>query len=326
MADNEITALNWSSGSLTKSTLGSSWTGLNNPAYDQTGAIGDGTIPAITLSASGDAYFKQSIPAITISASGDLDKVGRLDKSIPAIVIEATAAIAGYGSLDSSIPAITCAATGTLSPVASLERQIPAIQLTAAGIAGRVGSLEKSIGAITLAASAYHQVVGTLEKSIPAITLSAVGNSTIIALCLNTYNMALTKYTNFGFNSLCVFKGETLAAKAGGIYKLTGNTDDGEEIPWRLRVGAVDTINNRVTHVWLSGDISDDLTLTAETSDGSQYEYLVQSISEYNDETRVKVGKGLRSRYVTLELVPKTDAVLKLAKMNVFADALEKKR
>jgi hypothetical protein len=155
--------------------------------------------------------------------------------------------------------------------------------------------------------------------AIPSVRLTARARAAdIVALSLNTKNFGLTKYTNYDYNSLCMFGGKLIGAKRTGIYELEGVDDDGTAIPWKLRTGKIDLKTAKLRHIWLSGIVSGDIKLIVETADGERYEYDAEPVSETEDEIRVKIGKGLSSRYVIIELQNESDQTITLDKMQIY--------
>ena len=289
---------------------------------------GTDNIPAVTLAAEGSGYADVSIPAITISASCGSDYRAELSQSIPAITISADALQETLGNLVANIPAITIIATGIVGTGGSLSLSIPAITLTASAFSGFIGSLDTSIGAISLASSAHWTGSNSAMLTIPAITLEARARAVaaeIIAMVLNTKNFGLTKYTNYDYNSLCVFDGKVIGAKSDGIYELSGTDDDGTAISWKLRTPKINFGQGKLWNVWLSGKLSGDIKMIVETADGEQYEYDAEPVSEFEDGVRIKVGKGInhrdpkhRDKYITIEFQNESDEQITIDKIQGY--------
>jgi hypothetical protein len=260
-----------------------------------------------------------TIPAVKLTSAGKANVIGNLAEAIPRIRLSATGYENPYGNLSVAIPAIRLSATGIDSPVGSLSRSIPAVILTASGIAGIIGNLSQAIPMVTLSASAWWTGGANLSMAIPSVRLTARARAAdIVALSLNTKNFGLTKYTNYDYNSLCMFGGKLIGAKRTGIYELEGVDDDGTAIPWKLRTGKIDLKTAKLRHIWLSGIVSGDIKLIVETADGERYEYDAEPVSETEDEIRVKIGKGLSSRYVIIELQNESDQTITLDKMQIY--------
>ncbi len=260
-----------------------------------------------------------TLPAVKITSAGKANVIGDLSEAIPRINLSATGFVSILGDLAIAIPAIRLSASGLDSPTGSLSKSIPLITLTASGIAGIIGSLSQAIPSATLTASAWWLGGGSTSMALPAVRLTASARAAeIVTLSLNTKNFGLTKYTNYDYNSLCMFNGKLIGSKRTGIYELEGSDDDGTAIPWKIRTGKVDLKTSKLRYVWLSGTVSGDIKLIVETAEGERYEYDAEPVSESEDEIRVKVGKGLNSRYVIIELQNESDETITLDKMQIY--------
>jgi len=280
------------------------------------------SIGPVSVVAEGGGYIDTEIYAITIAATTTYHPVARLDVDLPAITLSATALQEQIASLEKTIPGVTISASGVISEVASLSRSIPAIVLTASAIQSHIATLEKAIGAISLSASAYWMGTNSALLTIPAITLSARAQGVlaeIIALVLNTKNFGLSKYTDYGYNSLCIFNGNVIGGKSNGVYELSGTTDDDDaSISWKLKTGKLLLHKNKLREVWLYGKMSGDLKMTVETAEGKTYEYDVEPVSENEDSRKIKVGKGLKSKYVTVEFTNESGETVEIDKIQGF--------
>ena len=291
--------------------------------------IFDSDIPSITISGYSGGYFSKSTPSIELSASGDTDVIGTLSKAIPRITINTTAHQDGMGPIALTLPAIILSASGFISPVGDFDKEIPAVRLTASAIAGIVGNLEKEIGAIILDASSYWQDENGSVLSMPALRLYAHAQSAIWEMiAVNTKNNGLTNYSNYEYNSLCVMNDQVFGAKSDGIYLLEGDDDNGEDISWSLKTGKIDVENElsqRVRHIWFSRRSSGDLLLIVNDGE-NEYEYPVTAYSETDDAVRVKLGKGIKSKYLQLELKNIGNETLRLDSFKLFADKRPRQR
>jgi hypothetical protein len=120
-----------------------------------------------------------------------------------------------------------------------------------------------------------------------------------------------------------MFNGKPLGAKADGIYELEGADDDGEVIYWKVDLGKVDFKFSKIRHVFVSGKLTDDVILTVELSDGTNYEYRGEAISEYEGGLKIKTGKGFSgggyNRYLDLELKNENQCDVSIDSISVFA-------
>jgi hypothetical protein len=136
--------------------------------------------------------------------------------------------------------------------------------------------------------------------------------------------MALTNYISYAYNSLCEFNGKHFGAKSSGIYELSGTTDNGSSISWKIKTGKLDMQENekhspKKKYVLLSYHPSGDLTLTVIGKE-EEYEYDVESYEETDGVSRIKLGKGIRDKYLQFELKNKNGESVFLDKMKIFSD------
>lgn len=146
-------------------------------------------------------------------------------------------------------------------------------------------------------------------------------------LVLNVKNFALTEY-DFTFNSLVSFNGVNLGAHGTALYELTGDSDAGANIPWYFQTGKIDTEKsnvNRLRYVWLSYRPSGDLTLIV--NDGlNEYEYPVIAYDADDNTVKVKIGKGIKEKYVQLKLKNIDRQSIFLDRMRLFTESVAKRR
>lgn len=129
------------------------------------------------------------------------------------------------------------------------------------------------------------------------------------AWVVNAETKAPWQYDNFPFNSFAFAGGKYLALTDSGLYELAGTTDDTETINWVIRTGLENFQSNQKKSVpWAylgytsSGRI---LFKTITTATGQKIENwyeLEARTAEAGTETRVNIGRGLRSVYWQFEL------------------------
>lgn len=144
---------------------------------------------------------------------------------------------------------------------------------------------------------------------------------------LNLSNFALTEY-DFNFNSVICFNGRNFGANGTAMYELTGDSDAGVSIPWHFKTGKIDLEKNnvnRLRYVWLSYRPSGDLMLVVD--DGyREYEYPVIAYDTDDNTARVKIGKGIKEKYVQFKLQNTHRQNIFLDRMRVFTESVAKKR
>lgn len=133
---------------------------------------------------------------------------------------------------------------------------------------------------------------------------------------VNLKNAALTEYDSWAFNSLAFFNGEYLAAGDDGIFALSGDDDDGEDIEATVRLALSDLgVENvkRLPDVYLSYRSAGELVLRVVVDGGLTYEYPVEPTGKEGMYTvRAKVGKGLQSNYWCFEFSNRAGAAFDL--------------
>lgn len=196
---------------------------------------------------------------------------------------------------------------------------------------GVVGALATGVLNLTTfsidSGSGYISGVGTGNLELD-ITLS--GKSFIEAytcLALNIKNFALTEY-DLQLRGLVTFNGRQLGASSTKIFELTGDTDNGEPVDWYIKTGKIDLEKdrvNRLRYVWVSYKPSGDLLLTVNTG-LTDYEYPITSYSTDDGTVKVKIGRGIKEKYVQLKLSNLTGESIFLDRLRLFTEATTKRR
>lgn len=122
---------------------------------------------------------------------------------------------------------------------------------------------------------------------------------------LNTENEAISTYSNFSFNSI---SGNT-AATDTGIYELTGVDDSGVEIDADIKTGLMDFGSNQhkqVPYAYIGHSSNGTIIFkTVVTLYGNKKErwYEMKLTKDATDTTRIKLGRGVKSKYWQFELI-----------------------
>lgn len=122
-----------------------------------------------------------------------------------------------------------------------------------------------------------------------------------------TVNLAhggVTEYTNYNFNSFARVGNNYIAASADGLYELDGADDAGTDIITRLKSGMLQFGKSNYSSfkgVYLGARGGGDWVLKLVTGDGKSYTYSVEARTM--ETTKVNIGKGLRARYFSFELI-----------------------
>ena len=289
----------------------------------------DISLPELQFSLYGGGYLDFSIPKLLFSMHGSTDFIGRLDINLPRLLVSINALQEVKGNLDFSLPSLQFGATGIISEVSQLNIVLPKLSFYAHGVSGLTGQLNIVLPAMDFVGTAYWTGTNTLDIVLPALQFTAhVISDDFLILVLNTKNFALTEYDNYDYNSLFNYNGKLFGAKTDGIYELTGDTDDGDIIDWEFKTGKLDLedgLLRKARHVWLSYKPSGDLILTVDDGE-NEYEYAVESCKQIDNAVRIKLGKGIRNRYIQLGLRNVANEKITLDRMRLFAEPIGKKR
>jgi len=138
------------------------------------------------------------------------------------------------------------------------------------------------------------------------IKLSAayIQNNTITTWAINTRTGAVSEYTNYGFNSFAKLGvNRFVAASAEGLYELDGPDDDGTNFITNVRSGFAQFGVTRLTSLsaaYLGIHGTGNFLFKIITGDGLVRVYQVKANSM--NSTKVRVAKGIRTRYIAFEL------------------------
>lgn len=121
---------------------------------------------------------------------------------------------------------------------------------------------------------------------------------------VNSRTGAVTEYTNYNFNSFAAMGNKYLAASDSGLYELNGDDDQGTDIIARIKsglmqMGGAHFTSFKAAYLGLRGN--GDWVFKLETGDGKEYVYSI--VAQDMQTTKVRLGKGLRSRYFAFELI-----------------------
>lgn len=121
---------------------------------------------------------------------------------------------------------------------------------------------------------------------------------------VNLSHGGVTEYSNFNFNSFARMGNKYIAASDEGLYELNGADDDGDDIIARLKSGMLQFGKSNYSSfkgIYLGLRGGGDFVLKLVTGDGKSYTYSVEARTM--ETTKVNVGKGLRARYFSYELI-----------------------
>jgi hypothetical protein len=257
--------------------------------------------------ADGQADVSIAIPRFVLNADGIVSNTGIVSVSVPACSLSARGILDIIGVASLTLPRLRLTTEDLLSVQGALTKSLPFFTLSATVLRGAVGSLDQDIPPFTISAEGRLDITGIGAISLPAFMLSVVlSPQSYLNMVLNIRNRALTLYGNYDFNSMCRFNGVHLGATSTNIYDLnSGDTDAGTLIEWNFRTGYLDLHQKekkKLRQAWVSYKSDGDIIVTVVTADGTEYEYCLEGVEVTEDGIRVKVGRGIKSKYVALDV------------------------
>jgi hypothetical protein len=191
--------------------------------------------------------------------------------------------------------------------VAAMNKTLEYFGRSFNGVTGSVGGMSRSMQMLTTAKAGYVQVTGQSAKTLRLFGKSASGvisvSAAFVTVSMHTEKQALVSYTNYPFNSYCVFNGRVLAAGDGGLFELAGSTDNGTPIT-AIGTGGVTDFGDphlkAIDRVHVGYRTDGDLMLTLiQHDDGQAFQYRLPSAQGQAGifNRRLTPGRGLRARY-----------------------------
>lgn len=199
-------------------------------------------------------------------------------------------------------------AAGLLQTVAATE----ALTLTVLAQQGAVVFLalaDTVTAGDTLTSQAVH---GLLVQELVRCTAELVlFGEAFTAVAVTTQGARpISTYLGWNFNAMARIGGRYFGTGEGGLYELTGDSDDGAEIAARIVTGEMDFGSpaiKRIQEAYLGYTAGGDLILKViATHEGKVREFWYRApvmVPGEVSETRIQVGKGLTSRYWQFELI-----------------------
>lgn len=237
-----------------------------------------------------------------------ISEIGEIDNPLPKFSFSSTGNITCIGDLLLNLPKLTLEMESAIHEVGELSVNLPMIHASSSRIDYITKmTFNESLPFMRFTATGHVSSEGTIAIDIPLLQLLSFyeDQDSFLSMVMNVQNKALTLFTNYKFNSMCYFNGKNFGAKATAIYELTGDTDDGTLIEWNFRTGYLDLeqkVKKKLKQAWFSYKSNGDLIVTVVQPDGQEYEYDLESYEVTEDGVRVKFGKGIRSKYVALDV------------------------
>lgn len=138
-------------------------------------------------------------------------------------------------------------------------------------------------------------------------------------------NQAISTYSEYPFNSLAYFNDKYLGATDTGIYVLNGDSDNGAEIDSVIKTGPMDFGRKQtkwIRDVWMTYRTDGHMALVFSTDEDSTTEVQRDTVttSEQLQEEKIKVPRGLKGRYWTIELKNSSGADFDIDNLEIMVD------
>lgn len=284
-------------------------------------------VPSITGTATIGGYSDsaKNVPKITAASTAT-------HGAIPAVPMITAVGVAFQGAYSSqSVPRIL--ASGTTAALCGSSAKVPRILAVAKGYSGVVINSSVSLPLILATSEAFIEAVGTsVSVRIPLILAHSTAQQTVTQLggiVMHTEKQAFTTYTNYPFNSFARFNGVYLAAGDGGVFALSGATDDGAFIDAAARVGITDFGSSRlkkVDRMYVGYRADGDMVLRVITDEINVRDYALKATGKTGMHgNHVRIGKGIQARYFQFELQNKNGSDFELNVMEVKPTVLRRR-
>ncbi len=147
---------------------------------------------------------------------------------------------------------------------------------------------------------------------------------------MNLLNQAISTYINYNFNSIACFNGIYYGATDTGIHYLTGDTDNGADIDSKIKTGSMDfgdTLIKYAGDVWITFRSDGYLTLKILVDEDATAPVQKQTtiISSTIVEERLKLPRGLRGRFYTIELKNFAGSDFDIDSLNLLVESIRRK-
>lgn len=294
------------------------------------------TLPVFKLTATGITggvgNSNITFPSITVYAK-DPEK-GTVNITIPSLIITAIGSHSEVGTINIKIPQFTLSVEGSRGEVGESDANLPLFKLNANGLTGRIGICAAKLPIIRSEGSSYWYInaTGTANLVLPVIKLEAFGQTILSDIydvyVLNTKNFALSRYTNYGFNSFAKFGNLYLAANQNGIFLLDGTNDDGTNIDAEITTGLISGGTDRLKRaidmiIGMKTDGSYELRVTSD--DGTENIYNFTDTNLLLHTVKTKFDKGIKGKYWKFGIANVMGADFEIDSLNVDIEVLQRR-
>jgi len=126
-----------------------------------------------------------------------------------------------------------------------------------------------------------------------------------IGICLNTENFAPSQYSNFDFNSMCVFGDKVLCAGDSGIFEHSGTSDNSVDITsyFQLPSSSFDTSQQKkFRKLYIGGYFSGEMAVGVYTDEDEVANFYSGSVSADNATLEVPLNFTDNGEFMGIEI------------------------
>lgn len=157
--------------------------------------------------------------------------------------------------------------------------------------------------ALSSSASANMVLEAILRSGIIISDYSSQARNEALQYATNIATGAVTRYSGFGFNSFCRLGTELWATRPDGLYKIGGDTDNGQLLSYLIDFAADDQGSPRTKRLEsIFFGIATDGRTYARLKDDFGREHNYRLIQRDSSEARINTAKGASSRFWQLRL------------------------
>ena len=301
------------------------------------GQDADGSLSFPSLVVSGDDFqgglVDVDLPKLTFAGSGLTGQAGSFSEDFPRVALVATGVIEGDNAASLIFPSLDVSGSGNQEGLGQGDLQVSLFTLQGEGLAGEAGESDLTFPVFTITTAGGGSYAGTAAIILPAFILEAGGERDLAAslvggivdisvYSMNLSNFGVSTFSNYPFNSYCLFKGSYLGAKVDGIYLLSGQQDSAANIEVEMLQSAIGQEASSkkgipVIYADLETDGQFDLTIQSEDQEQAYPGIPYHSGMRLQ---KVKVGRGLKGRYFGIGLKNRDGAKMRVNSLEIPVD------
>ena len=285
------------------------------------------TLPLLQADLAGSVIrISATLPAMTSTLSARAGSIATISARLPAMAAVAGGSNPVVGNINATLPLLDAQSSALAGSLGALSATIPALNATLRTALGVSASISATLPALSFAGSAAQQVSGSIDASLPALSARLTGSVSAIwvdALCMNTRTTAVTRFTNYHFNSFARVGNNYYAAGPDGVFQIdVGTTDNGAPIEASFTTGLMDFGSQhlkRATHLYAALRSETSMRVSVTPDEGYTIDYLLPPINAGAIEQRRKIlAAGPRGRYWQFEVANVDGGAFEIDELNAM--------